>query len=31
VKADEQSNKLAGIISGNRFDAQWSNALIPEL
>jgi phenylalanyl-tRNA synthetase beta chain len=24
VKADEQSNKLAGVISGNRFDAQWS-------
>ena len=24
VKADEQSNKLAGIVSGNRFDAQWS-------
>jgi phenylalanyl-tRNA synthetase beta chain len=24
VKADEQSNKLAGIITGNRFEAQWS-------
>lgn len=24
VKADEQSNKLAGIVSGNRFNAQWS-------
>ena len=24
VKADEQSNKLAGVITGNRFKAQWS-------
>jgi len=24
VKADEQSNKLAGVASGNRFGAQWS-------
>ncbi len=24
VKAEEQSNKLAGVISGNRFEAQWS-------
>jgi phenylalanyl-tRNA synthetase beta chain len=29
VKADEQSNKLAGIVSGNRFDAQWSSELQP--
>ncbi|CAB5500977.1 phenylalanine--tRNA ligase subunit beta [Bathymodiolus thermophilus thioautotrophic gill symbiont] len=29
VKANEQSNKLAGIISGNRFDAQWSGDLMP--
>ena len=27
VKADEQSNKLAGIVSGNRFNAQWSSEL----
>ncbi|SMN15928.1 Phenylalanyl-tRNA synthetase beta chain [uncultured Candidatus Thioglobus sp.] len=27
VKADEQSNKLAGIITGNRFEAQWSEEL----
>ncbi|WP_428087223.1 phenylalanine--tRNA ligase subunit beta [Candidatus Thioglobus sp.] len=26
VKADEQTNKLAGIVSGNRFESQWSNA-----
>ncbi|SMM99170.1 Phenylalanyl-tRNA synthetase beta chain [uncultured Candidatus Thioglobus sp.] len=26
VKASEQSDKLAGVISGNRFSAQWSNA-----
>ena len=29
VKADEQSNKLAGIVSGNRFNAQWSSELQP--
>ena len=29
VKADEQSNKLAGVVSGNRFDAQWSTELQP--
>lgn len=29
VKADEQSNKLAGVVSGNRFDAQWSTDLQP--
>ncbi|CAB5502777.1 Phenylalanyl-tRNA synthetase beta chain (EC [Bathymodiolus thermophilus thioautotrophic gill symbiont] len=29
VKANEQSNKLAGVISGNRFDAQWSGDLMP--
>ncbi|ALE52992.1 phenylalanyl-tRNA synthetase subunit beta [Candidatus Thioglobus autotrophicus] len=29
VKADEQSNKLAGIVSGNRFDAQWSGETQP--
>ncbi len=29
VKADEQSNKLAGVVSGNRFDAQWSSELQP--
>lgn len=29
VQAHEQSNKLAGIISGNRFDAQWSTDLQP--
>ncbi len=29
VKADEQSNKLAGVVSGNRFDAQWSSDLQP--
>ena len=25
VNADEQANKLAGIVSGNRFEAQWSS------
>lgn len=29
VNADEQSNKLAGVISGNRFDAQWSSETQP--
>ena len=29
VKADEQSNKLAGIVSGNRFNAQWSSEIQP--
>lgn len=29
VSADEQSNKFAGVISGNRFDAQWSNEIQP--
>ncbi len=29
VQADQQSNKLAGIVSGNRFDAQWSSTLQP--
>lgn len=29
MKADEQSNKLAGIVSGNRFEAQWSSELQP--
>ncbi len=29
VKADEQASKLAGVISGNRFDAQWSGDLMP--
>ncbi|MDC9715229.1 MAG: phenylalanine--tRNA ligase subunit beta [Gammaproteobacteria bacterium] len=29
VKVAEQSNKLAGVVSGNRFDAQWSGDLIP--
>ncbi len=24
VHADEQANKLAGIVAGNRFEAQWS-------
>ena len=24
VNADEQANKLAGIVAGNRFEAQWS-------
>ncbi len=24
VKADEQTNKLAGVVSGNRFESQWS-------
>ncbi len=24
VQADEQSNKLAGVVSGNRFASQWS-------
>ncbi|MCH9711738.1 MAG: phenylalanine--tRNA ligase subunit beta [Proteobacteria bacterium] len=24
VQADEQSNKLAGVVSGNRFSSQWS-------
>ncbi len=29
IKADEQSNKLAAIVTGNRFDAQWSADLQP--
>jgi phenylalanyl-tRNA synthetase beta chain len=29
VKADEQASKLAGVISGNHFDAQWSGDLMP--
>ncbi|SMN14293.1 Phenylalanyl-tRNA synthetase beta chain [uncultured Candidatus Thioglobus sp.] len=29
VKAEEQSNKLAGVVSGNRFDAQWLGDLMP--
>jgi hypothetical protein len=30
VKADEQASKLAGVISANRFDAQWSGDLMPD-
>ncbi|WP_369178301.1 phenylalanine--tRNA ligase subunit beta [Candidatus Thiodubiliella endoseptemdiera] len=29
VEASKQSNKLAGIITGNRFDAQWSGEPTP--
>ncbi len=29
VQADEQSNKLAGVVSGNRFDSQWSSDIQP--
>jgi len=29
VEANKQSNKLAGIITGNRFDAQWSGDVTP--
>lgn len=29
VKANQQSNKLAGIVSGNRFKPQWSSETIP--
>ncbi len=29
IKADEQSNKLAAIVTGNRFDVQWSADLQP--
>ncbi len=29
IKTDEQSNKLAAIVTGNRFDAQWSADLQP--
>ena len=25
IKAEEQSQKIAGVITGNRFDDQWSN------
>jgi phenylalanyl-tRNA synthetase beta chain len=29
VEANKQSNKLAGIVSGNRFNAQWASATVP--
>ena len=29
VEANKQSNKLAGIVTGNRFDAQWSGESAP--
>ncbi|MBW5288836.1 MAG: Phenylalanyl-tRNA synthetase beta chain [Candidatus Ruthia sp. Apha_13_S6] len=29
IKVDDQSNKLAAIVTGNRFDAQWSADLQP--
>ncbi|ABL02387.1 phenylalanyl-tRNA synthetase beta subunit [Candidatus Ruthia magnifica str. Cm (Calyptogena magnifica)] len=29
IKTDKQSNKLAAIVTGNRFDAQWSSDLQP--
>lgn len=29
IKENEQSNKLAGIVSGNRFSSQWSADLTP--
>ncbi|WXU00024.1 MAG: Phenylalanine--tRNA ligase beta subunit [Catillopecten margaritatus gill symbiont] len=29
VEASKQSNKLAGIVTGNRFDAQWSDESTP--
>ncbi len=29
VEANQQSNKLAGIISGNRFNAQWGSETTP--
>ncbi len=29
VEANKQSNKLAGIVSGNRFNAQWASETTP--
>lgn len=29
VEANKQTNKLAGIVSGNRFNAQWASEIAP--